>query len=99
MISMVKSNSEAEKDLADGANVSEKWCMSDEPVVQNDDGSNVYGMIDQVVLKAHKKSRYDFFKEAKFYEQGTCVSMNAKGAGPQSAGAAPATQKKKTKKS
>lgn len=98
VVSMKKSNSEAQKELADGATVNEKWCMSDDPVVRNDDGSNLYGMIDQVILKAHKKSRYDFFKEAKFYQQGSCVSMNAKGAGPQSAGD-PATNKKKTKKS
>jgi hypothetical protein len=98
IVSMKKSNSEAQKELAEGSVVNEKWCASDTPIVPNDDGSMNYGMIDQVILKAHQKTRYDFFKDAKFYQQGTCVSMNAKGAGPQGAGGEPAARKKKSKK-
>jgi hypothetical protein len=98
IVSMKKANSEVQKDLAEGGVVNEKWCASDTPIVPNDDGSLEYGLIDQVILKAHQKSNYDFFKDAKFYQQGTCVSMNAKGAGPRGAGAEPAARKKKAKK-
>jgi hypothetical protein len=93
-----KSNSEAQKQLAVGATVNEKWCASDTPIVPNDDGSKVYGLIDQVILKAHQKSRYDFFQDVKFYQQDQCVSMNAKGAGAQSSGGEPTARKKKAKK-
>lgn len=97
IVSMKKSNSEAQKDLTEGAAVTEKWCASDTPVVPNDDGSMDYGMIDQVVLKAHKRTHYDFFKDAKFYQQGPCMSMNAKGAGTQGSGGEPAANPKKKK--
>ncbi len=41
----------------------------------------MHGMIDQVVLKAQKKTKSDFFTDARFYEQGTCVIMKANASG------------------
>lgn len=98
IVSMKKADAGAQKELAPAAAVNEKWCATDKPVVPNDDGSKHYGMIDQVIWKAHKKSRYDFFVNAKFYQQGDCVSMNAMGAGAQAA-AGNGGSSKKTKMS
>lgn len=81
VVSMTKDSNGANAALPDGAPVSERWCQGDKPIVENDDGSNDYGMIDQVVLKAQKKTGADFFKDARFYEQGNCVMMNAKASG------------------
>lgn len=77
IISMEYTNSGSIRSFKDGKPTESKWCYGDEPVKEADDGSKHYGMIDQVVWKAHKKSAAKFFKDAKFYEQGGCVSMIA----------------------
>lgn len=77
VISMTKLNAGAVKDLKEGSAIEEKWCNSENPVRKNNDGSKHYGMIDQVVWRAHQKSKADFFLNNRFYQQGDCMWMNA----------------------
>lgn len=77
MVSMKESNSGTQSTWQEGTQVEEQWCSDEKPVKENSDGSKHYGMIDQVIWKAHERSHANFFKDAKFYQQGTCVSMNA----------------------
>jgi len=77
VISMTKNNSGDVSGFNEGKSVNESWCSGDDPVKENDDGSKHYGMIDQVVLKAHKRAKADFFVNNRFYQQGTCVLMSA----------------------
>lgn len=77
VISMTKSNSGDVSSFNEGKSVNESWCSDDDPIRVNDDGSKHYGMIDQVVLKAHKRTKADFFVNNRFYQQGTCVLMSA----------------------
>lgn len=81
VVSMKKSNSQEIKSFREGPLVEEKWCANDEPAKPNDDGSKFYGMIDQVIWKAHKSTNADFFTDSRFYQQGSCVSMAAHAAG------------------
>ena len=78
VVSMTKLNSGAKKTFAEGAAIEEKWCNSEKPVHKNSDGTEHYGMIDQVIWRAHEKTKADFFMNAKFYQQGIdCMWMNA----------------------
>ena len=106
VISMTKNNTRSAKGLAEGKAISAKWCTSEGPVKENDDGSKHYGMIDQVVYRAHKKTKADFFVNNQFYQQdgfgGSCVSMKAnvgtEASGEAGTSAAPAASPKKTGK-
>lgn len=106
VVSMTKNNAGSAKELGEGKPVEEKWCSGDKPIKENDDGSDHYGMIDQVVLKAHKSTKADFFTNNRFYQQGTCVMMSAnvgKGGGGDSSdkdsgSAPPKKNKSKSKK-
>lgn len=80
IISMTKPNSGTAKSLTDGKPIEEKWCNSEDPVHANGDGSKHYGMIDQVVWRAHKNTKADFFTDSRFYQQGDCMWMNANAA-------------------
>jgi len=89
VVSMTKSNSGTTTALHQGKNVEEKWCGTEDPIHPNDDGSKVYGLIDQVIWKAHKATKADFFVNNRFYQQGSCVYMSANvgqvgGSGPTS---------------
>jgi hypothetical protein len=75
--SMTKNNAGNVADLKEGKAVEEKWCSNEDPVKPNDDGSKHYGMIDQVLYRAHKNTKADFFVNNRFYQQGTCVYMSA----------------------
>lgn len=77
VVSMMEANAGSTKDFGSGQPVDSKWCADEEPVTANDDGSKHYGMIDQAIWKAHKSTNAKFFKDAKFYQQGTCVTMTA----------------------
>lgn len=77
IVSMTKLNSGAVKTLKEGSAVEEKWCNSEKPVHKNSDGSQHYGMIDQVIWRAHQKTKADFFMNSRFYQQGDCMWMNA----------------------
>lgn len=109
VVSMTKRDTGGVKSLKEGKSVEEKWCSDDDPIHKNDDGSKHYGMIDQVVWKAHKATSADFFINNRFYQQGGCVYMSANvgelaggGSGPSSGGAEesvkPAPAKKAPKK-
>lgn len=77
VISMKQNNAGSNKNIGEGKVVEEKWCSNEDPVHANDDGSKHYGMIDQVVWRAHKSTNADFFVNTRFYQQGTCMSMTA----------------------
>lgn len=77
VISMTKSNAGSAKTLTDGKPIEEKWCSSEEPVHPNSDGSKHYGMIDQVVWRAHNTTKSDYFTDNRFYQQGECMWMSA----------------------
>lgn len=98
VVSMKVSDAGNAKDLKDGNKVNETWCADQNPIVPNDDGSKHYGLIDQVIWKAHKKSKADLFKDAKFYQQGNCVSMQAIAAVGGNSPVASPTQDKTVKK-
>jgi hypothetical protein len=105
VVSMTKNSTEPGAALKEGEEVNTKWCSGDEPVVENDDGSKQYGMIDQAIHKAHKEHKADFFMNNRFYQQQTCVIMQANvakvggggGAAKSDAEAAPASEKKPKK--
>lgn len=105
VISMTAADSGSAKELAAGKHIDEKWCARDKPAHENDDGSKHYGMIDQVVWKAHHESKAALFKDAKFYQQGECVFMSAEavegggsqGVTPPAATPAPAKERPKAK--
>lgn len=77
IVSMTKLNSGNAKALKEGAAIEEKWCNSEKPIRKNSDGSLHYGMIDQVIWRAHQKTKADFFMNSRFYQQGECMWMNA----------------------
>lgn len=77
IVSMKENNSGSSRNWGEGRPIEEKWCADEEPIKANNDSSKHYGMIDQVIWKAHEKSHANFFKDAKFYQQGTCVSITA----------------------
>src|SRR5687768_5425797 len=77
VVSMTKTSAGTAKSLSEGKNVEEKWCNSDDPIQANDDGSKHYGLIDQVVWKAHKSTNASFFLNNRFYQQADCVYMSA----------------------
>ncbi len=88
VVSMTKNNAPSAK-LAEGAEVKSRWCSGDKPVVENSDGTNEYGMIDQAVHKAHKEYKADFFINNRFYsESNGCVSMTANVGKPGAGGGA-----------
>jgi hypothetical protein len=77
VVSMNKNHSEPGTKLKEGEKVDVRWCVDDKPVKENDDGSQHYGMIDQAILKAHQKTKADFFLDNRFYQTGQCVQMLA----------------------
>ena len=77
VISMKKRNSGSKKSLKEGKQVVSRWCSGDTPVVKNTDGSKHYGLIDQAVHRAHKEHKASFFMNNRFYQEGTCVEMQA----------------------
>jgi len=83
VVSMTKLNAPEGAKLDEGKPINVSWCQGSDPIVENDDGSLEYGMIDQTIHAAHKKTRANFFTNARFYRQGDCVSMlaNASGSG------------------
>jgi hypothetical protein len=99
VVSMKVSDAGTNAALVGGRPVNEKWCSSDKPAQVNDDGSSHYGMIDQVIWKAHKATNANLFKDAKFYQQASgtsiCMLMTAEavdGGGGGSQQAAPASE-------
>lgn len=77
VVSMKKNNAPKGASLAEGKAVNVEWCQGDDPIVENDDGSNVYGMIDQAIYKAHQEAKADFFMNTRFYQQSDCILMQA----------------------
>ncbi len=77
IISMKQNNTGTVKSFSEGKPIEEKWCNSEDPVRNNNDGSKHYGMIDQVVWRAHENTHADFFVNNRFYQQGDCMWMNA----------------------
>ena len=75
--SMQRTSSNNVKNLREGRPVEERWCNSDAPIRKNNDGSDHYGMIDQVLWKAHDRTRASFFVNCRFYQQNSCVYMSA----------------------
>lgn len=105
VVSMTKTSSEGVKGFKEGKPVEAKWCNSEDPIKANDDGSKVYGLIDQVIYKAHKETKADFFVNNRFYQQHDCAYMSANiavagegGAPAGDEGAAPAPAPKGAKK-
>lgn len=77
---MKQNNAASAQGFTEGKAVEEKWCASEDPVRPNDDGSKHYGMIDQVVWRAHGNTNADFFVNSRFYQQGECMWMSANAA-------------------
>ena len=80
VVSMTKTDAQAAKALKAGPEVSEKWCMGDEPVYTESDGSKKVGLADQVIYKAQgggKKA--DFITDVRiFRDSDGCALLTGK---------------------
>lgn len=100
VVSMKKLHTPKGESLKEGKEINVQWCTNEAPIVENDDGSKSYGMIDQTILKAHKETKADFFVNNRFYAKGSCIIMQANAANEGSGGGSvsePDEPKAKTK--
>jgi len=77
VVSMTKAEATAST-LKQADEVKEKWCIGDDPVIQ--DGTNVYGLADQVIYKAQGEGkRADFIVDARIWRDSDgCALLEGK---------------------
>lgn len=62
--------------LKEVGKVEATYCSGDEPIVSRD---GEIGLIDEVVMRAQRDSQVTYIKNAQFYSQGACVSLEGTG--------------------